>query len=101
MLGGGSAGAPGGAYREPPHGVGAERTGTSGSTASSPHAARPAVDILVQARSGLAFEQYSDRPLRHALPAPAYGAALMGLAGLFAALAERQSRNSSTPPPAA
>ena len=61
----------------------------TGYPSGTPHAARPAVDILVQARSGLAFEQYSDRPLCHALPAPAYGAALMGLAGLFAALAER------------
>ena len=62
----------------------------TGYPAGTPHAKRPAVDILVQARSGMAFEQYSDRPLCHALPAPTYGAALLGLAGLFAALVERK-----------
>lgn len=51
---------------------------------------RPAADLLVQARSGLAFEYYTDRPLAHAFPAPSYGAALQGLVGVLGALVERQ-----------
>jgi len=62
----------------------------TGYPAATPDASRPAVDLLVQARTGLAFEQYSDRPVFHALPAPTYGAVLTGLAGLFAALCERR-----------
>ena len=62
----------------------------TGYPTASPDASRPAVDLLVQARTGLAFEQYSDRPVFYALPAPTYGAVLTGLAGLFAALCERQ-----------
>jgi crotonobetainyl-CoA:carnitine CoA-transferase CaiB-like acyl-CoA transferase len=50
----------------------------------------PAVDLLVQARSGLVNEQYADRPLCFSLPVPTYGAALLGLAGVWAALLERQ-----------
>ena len=50
----------------------------------------PAVDLLVQAYSGLVHEQYSDRPMVHALPAPSYGAALQGLVGLLAALVDRE-----------
>src|SRR4030095_10430489 len=42
----------------------------TGYPSGTPQAQRPAVDILVQARSGLAFEHYSQRPLCHALPAP-------------------------------
>lgn len=52
---------------------------------------RPAVDSLVQARSGLAWEHYSDRPIRFAFPAPTYGAVLQGLAGVCAALLERET----------
>jgi crotonobetainyl-CoA:carnitine CoA-transferase CaiB-like acyl-CoA transferase len=54
------------------------------------HAGRPAVDVLVQARSGLAFEHYSQRPLLMSFEPSNYGAALQGLAGLFAALFERE-----------
>ena len=49
-----------------------------------------ATDLLVQARSGLMFEQLADRPSVFAFPAGAYGAALQGLGGLFAALCERE-----------
>ncbi len=52
---------------------------------------RPASDILVQACSGLAFEHYSARPLLMAFEPSNYGAALQGLAGLYAALYERES----------
>jgi crotonobetainyl-CoA:carnitine CoA-transferase CaiB-like acyl-CoA transferase len=52
--------------------------------------AQPAVELLVQARSGLLFEQYPDRPFVYAFPACSYGAVLQGLIGLFAALCERE-----------
>jgi len=55
------------------------------------HAGRPASDVLVQARSGLAYEHYSKRPLLMGFEPSSYGAALNGLAGLFAALLERES----------
>ena len=56
----------------------------------TPKAKAPAVDLLVQAYSGLVHEQYSDRPMIHALPAPSYGAALQGLVGLLSALVDRE-----------
>ena len=49
-----------------------------------------AVDLLVAASSGLCYEQRSDRPIAFAFQAPTYGAVLLGLAGLFAALLERE-----------
>lgn len=49
-----------------------------------------AVDILVQARTGLAFEHYSDKPILMAYEPANYGAALHGVAGLLAALYERE-----------
>jgi crotonobetainyl-CoA:carnitine CoA-transferase CaiB-like acyl-CoA transferase len=55
------------------------------------HAGRPACDVLVQARSGLAFEHYTKRPLLMSFEPASYGAALNGLAGLFAALLMRES----------
>jgi crotonobetainyl-CoA:carnitine CoA-transferase CaiB-like acyl-CoA transferase len=55
-----------------------------------PEAKAPAVDLLVQAYSGLVHEQYSDRPMLYAMPAPSYGAALQGLVGLLAALVDRE-----------
>jgi crotonobetainyl-CoA:carnitine CoA-transferase CaiB-like acyl-CoA transferase len=55
------------------------------------HAGRPATDVLVQARSGLAFEHYSRRPLLMSFEPSNYGAALHGLAGIFAALLQRES----------
>jgi crotonobetainyl-CoA:carnitine CoA-transferase CaiB-like acyl-CoA transferase len=56
----------------------------------TPEASAPAVDLLAQAYSGLVHEQYSDRPMVYALPAPSYGAALQGLIGLLAALVDRE-----------
>ncbi len=56
----------------------------------TPEAKAPAVDLLVQAYSGLVHEQYSDRPMVYAMPAPSYGAALQGLVGLLAALVDRE-----------
>jgi len=50
----------------------------------------PAVDILAQARSGLAFEHYSDRPIQMTFEPGNYGAALHGLIGILAALLERE-----------
>jgi crotonobetainyl-CoA:carnitine CoA-transferase CaiB-like acyl-CoA transferase len=54
-------------------------------------AERPAVDVLVQARSGLCYEHYSDRPIAMSFEPCNYGSALQGLAGLLAALFERAS----------
>jgi len=51
----------------------------------------PAVDILVQASSGLAFEHYSDKPIMMAFEPGNYGAALHGLIGVLAALCERET----------
>src|SRR5580698_4559382 len=36
----------------------------------------PAVDLLVQARTGMVFEQFSDRPIAASIPLAGYGAAL-------------------------
>jgi crotonobetainyl-CoA:carnitine CoA-transferase CaiB-like acyl-CoA transferase len=55
------------------------------------HAGRPATDVLVQARSGLANEHYSRRPLLMGFEPSNYGAALHGLCGLLAALVQRES----------
>jgi len=46
----------------------------------------PAVELLAQAKSGLVFEHYSDRPAVTALPIGSYGAAFHGFAALLAAL---------------
>ena len=51
---------------------------------------RPATEILVQARSGLAYEHYTDRPHRLGFDACTYGAVMQALTGLFAALFERE-----------
>ena len=56
----------------------------------TPEAGAPSVDLLAQAYSGLVHEQYSDRPMVFALPAPSYGAALEGLVGMWAALVDRE-----------
>lgn len=45
-----------------------------------------AVDHLVQARSGISAEHYTDRPIRTGFEAAGYGAALQGLLGLLAAI---------------
>ncbi|MGF7234287.1 MAG: CoA transferase [Frankia sp.] len=46
----------------------------------------PAVDLLVQARTGMVFEHYSDRPLCFAVPFPTYGQTLLATMGAWAAL---------------
>lgn len=51
----------------------------------------PAHDLLAQARSGLCFEQYGDRPVPWAFPAPTYGAAMLGLVDVVASLIERRN----------
>ncbi len=51
---------------------------------------RPAVELLVQARTGMAFEQFSDRPIAASFPLTGYGAALQGLIGGWVALIERE-----------
>jgi crotonobetainyl-CoA:carnitine CoA-transferase CaiB-like acyl-CoA transferase len=56
----------------------------------TPEAKAPAVDLLVQAYSGLVHEQLSARPMVFAMPAPSYGAALQGLVGLLGALVDRE-----------
>jgi crotonobetainyl-CoA:carnitine CoA-transferase CaiB-like acyl-CoA transferase len=58
---------------------------------SSEHSGRPATDVLVQARSGLAYEHYRDRPLLMSFEPSNYGATLQGLAGLFGALYQREA----------
>ncbi len=54
-------------------------------------AERPSTDLLAQARTGLCYEQYSDRPLAMSFEPATYGAALQGLCALLAALYERES----------
>jgi crotonobetainyl-CoA:carnitine CoA-transferase CaiB-like acyl-CoA transferase len=51
---------------------------------------RPAVDLLAQARTGLAFDQLGDRPFAWPLPMPTFGMALQGLIGSWAALLARE-----------
>lgn len=51
---------------------------------------RPAVDLLVQARTGLCRTQYPGRPFSFAFPAPTYGAALHGLIAAWGALLARE-----------
>lgn len=55
---------------------------------------RPAVDLLVQARTGLVHEQLNDQPVQFAVALPSYGAALSALIGLWAALIERERSGS-------
>jgi len=50
---------------------------------------RPAVDVLVQARTGLVNEQVAGRPIAMGAPLPSYGAALLALIGVYGALIER------------
>ncbi len=51
---------------------------------------RPAVDLLVQARTGVVYEQFSQRPIAASFPLAGYGAALQGLIGTWVALIERE-----------
>jgi crotonobetainyl-CoA:carnitine CoA-transferase CaiB-like acyl-CoA transferase len=54
----------------------------------------PAVDLLVQARTGLVNEQLTDQPIQFAMALPTYGAALSALLGLWAAIYERDRSGS-------
>lgn len=51
---------------------------------------RPAVDLLAQARSGLCFDQFSDRPLAWPLPMPTFAMVVQGLIATWAALLVRE-----------
>lgn len=51
--------------------------------------ARPAVDLLVQGRTGFAASEKPDRLLLQAMPMPSYGAALTAVLGAQAARLER------------
>lgn len=53
-------------------------------------AGRPATEVLIQARSGLAYEHYKARANLMSFSPAAYGAAMRGLTGLFAAMYERE-----------
>jgi crotonobetainyl-CoA:carnitine CoA-transferase CaiB-like acyl-CoA transferase len=57
-----------------------------------PAAGRPAIDLLVQARSGLTYEHYSARPTPMTFLPSLYGAALQGVLGSLAALYARGAR---------
>ena len=51
---------------------------------------RPAVDLLVQARTGAVYEQFAARPIAAGFSLPSYGAALQGLVATWVALVERE-----------
>jgi crotonobetainyl-CoA:carnitine CoA-transferase CaiB-like acyl-CoA transferase len=53
---------------------------------------RPGYDALVQARTGVMYEQpgHRDGPIFHWAPIPSYGAALLAACGIVAALRERE-----------
>lgn len=61
--------------------------GDSGGAEGEPE--HRAVDLLVQARSGLTFEHFSDRPVYFNVLFPTFGQALLALYGLWAALVAR------------
>ncbi len=50
----------------------------------------PCVELLAQARSGMAWAQFSDRPLYSTFPAASFGAALQAMVGLGVALHARE-----------
>lgn len=51
---------------------------------------RPATDILVQARTGALWEQFSERPIYTGFPLAGYGAVLQGLIGALLGLIDRE-----------
>ncbi|MBM9463577.1 CoA transferase [Aeromicrobium sp. YIM 150415] len=51
----------------------------------------PAIELLVQARSGIAFEQHPDRPVLHGQQPGMYGAAILALCGAWAAILQRRT----------
>ena len=62
----------------------------SGTVPGSTRGDLPANDLLAQARSGLASEHFSDRPIAFGVALPTYGAVLHGVTALVAALYERE-----------
>jgi crotonobetainyl-CoA:carnitine CoA-transferase CaiB-like acyl-CoA transferase len=62
----------------------------TGAPAGGDIAEFPAVELLAQARSGVVFEHFPDRPAVAALPMSSYGAAFHGIAGVLAALRARE-----------
>jgi crotonobetainyl-CoA:carnitine CoA-transferase CaiB-like acyl-CoA transferase len=62
----------------------------TGYPSGSNPAGRPAVDLLVQARSGLVYEQFSRRPNVMSFQPTHYGAALLAVIGALAALYSRE-----------
>jgi len=52
---------------------------------------RPSSDLLVQAVTGLTWDQCSDRPMVLAVPAPSIGAALLAVLGTWCALLQRET----------
>ncbi|MFH5824623.1 CoA transferase [Georgenia sp. AZ-5] len=56
---------------------------------SEAHDGAPAVDSLVQARTGMGTEHFSDRPLHFAVPMPTFGQAMLAALGAWAGLIER------------
>jgi crotonobetainyl-CoA:carnitine CoA-transferase CaiB-like acyl-CoA transferase len=58
---------------------------------SDPAREHRAIDILVQARSGLVWEQSSSRPRAFGYALPTYGMVLQGVLGVWCALFERLS----------
>jgi crotonobetainyl-CoA:carnitine CoA-transferase CaiB-like acyl-CoA transferase len=63
----------------------------TGYGASDPVMEHRAIDLLVQARSGLVWEQSSSRPRSLGYPLPTYGMVLQGVLGVWCALFERLS----------
>ena len=59
----------------------------------SPDESLPAQDLLAQARSGLVWEHYDDRPLMFNVKLPTYGTVIQGLLALLSALYQRADSN--------
>lgn len=51
----------------------------------------PTTELLAQARSGIVWEQVSERPIVNAFEPGSYGAALQGIIGVLGALFEREA----------
>ena len=62
-----------------------------GYIAGTQDAGRPATDLLVQARSGITREHFTDRPVPMSFSPANYGATFRGLCAVLAALYEREA----------